>query len=254
MTCPSWIRDSEEVERILHVNANDLTVFLRWELVRRTMFVDSPEWIATELDALRSDSDWETRWQDALREDQIGSPTPCKFYPESSGNLIHHAYHVLTMEQQFRRQISSYKTIAEFGGGYGSLCRLIHHLGFAGSYLIYDLPSFLSLQSRYLKAVGIQGVQRKEDLSSFMDCPAQRPALFLATWSLSETPLDVRKTVENGLAGFDNVLIAYQDSFEGINNVVYFQDLVLRANEFYWHGKEITHLPGNHYLFGQRKL
>ena len=41
-------------------------------------------------------------------------------------------------------------TILEIGGGYGNFCRLLMKRGFAGSYVIYDLPEFLQLQEWYL--------------------------------------------------------------------------------------------------------
>ena len=252
MAFPSWVADAAEVDRI--ARANDLCVFLRWEPILRTMFVESPAWIAVELDALLGDdAKWGTGWRVALREDQVGSPRPCSFYPESSGNLIHHAYHVLQMERVFSLRVSDYQTIVEFGGGYGSLCRLIHRLGFTGEYLIYDLPPFAALQRRYLDAVGIMGVKCAEGPGTVISQGEISPSLFIATWSLSETPIEVREAVTRGLCNFDNVLIAYQESFYGIDNVTYFRDLARRADTFIWRYEEITHLPGNYYLFGHRK-
>lgn len=249
---PSWAELSEQVSRL--VEAEGFAGFLRWEPILRTMFVGSPPWISVELDALlEDDAKYGTRWRVALREDQVGSPMPCTLYPESSGNLIHHAYHVLQIERAFGRRVSDYRTIVEFGGGYGSLCRLIHRLGFTGKYSIYDLPAFSALQRRYLAAVGIHGVECVEGPGVVISRGELSPALFIATWSLSESPLEVRESVERGLNNFDNILIAYQESFDGIDNLTYFQDLARRFEVFSWHDEEIAHLPGSRYLFGTRQ-
>jgi hypothetical protein len=46
--------------------------------------------------------------------------------------------------------------IVEFGGGFGSMCRLIGALGFRGRYVIFDLPPVLALQRYYLGLHGIE--------------------------------------------------------------------------------------------------
>ena len=53
------------------------------------------------------------------------------------------------------RDLSSSGVIVEFGGGYGSMCRLLHKLGFSGQYFIYDLPEFVALQRYFLKSIGM---------------------------------------------------------------------------------------------------
>src|SRR5207244_11597755 len=45
--------------------------------------------------------------------------------------------------------------VLEFGGGYGSMCRLFHNLGFRGRYLIFDLPAFSALQRFFLRSIGM---------------------------------------------------------------------------------------------------
>ena len=46
--------------------------------------------------------------------------------------------------------------------------------------------------------------------------------LFVATWSLSETDLKDRPSIDL-LEIFQNHLVAYQDTFEGIENKKYFE-------------------------------
>ena len=53
--------------------------------------------------------------------------------------------------------------IVEFGGGYGSMCRLVRKLGFKGRYVIFDLRPILALQKYYL---GLHGVEAGYDLTA----------------------------------------------------------------------------------------
>jgi hypothetical protein len=46
--------------------------------------------------------------------------------------------------------------IIEFGGGFGSMCRLVHALGFRGQHIIFDLPPVWALQRYYLRLHGIE--------------------------------------------------------------------------------------------------
>ena len=53
----------------------------------------------------------------------------------------------------------------------------------------------------------------------------QKKSLFIANWSLSETKLKFRKNLSNHLRNYDYSLIAFQDNFEGIDNLKYFKRL-----------------------------
>ena len=49
--------------------------------------------------------------------------------------------------------------------------------------------------------------------------------MFIANWSMSETPLDFRKKIIFEMNNYENILISFQESFENINNLVYFKNL-----------------------------
>ena len=149
---------------------SDPREFLRWDVIQKTMFVAYSDYLYKELKYLKHLADWKTRWHDAIKESSAGHPTPFVFYPASSGNLIHHAYHVAQFEEKTEIHVDKMDCILEFGGGYGSMCRLFHTLGFKGKYVIFDLPSFSGLQKYYLKTLGIP-VQSGVD---FMNCKSGR--------------------------------------------------------------------------------
>jgi hypothetical protein len=236
---------------ILH---SDPRAFLTWRFLRDTMLV-SPfaRFVRSELAFLRA-HDW-SRWKPALREPILpGIPTPCLYYPLRSATAIHHAYHLCRLEQEARRPLHSFGGICEFGAGFGSLCRIAHRAGFDGRYLIYDLPVACALQRYYLSATGIAGVSWTSDLESLAAKlqTLEPPRLFIATWSLSESPLEVRKTLAAALRDFDSFLLAYQENFFGINNRAFFDLWQSWFPEISWKEQTIAQLPGHHYLFGIR--
>ncbi|MGD1072676.1 MAG: hypothetical protein ABSB15_21340 [Bryobacteraceae bacterium] len=216
------------------------------------MFVPYAMYTHIELALLRRQPDW-SRWRSAIRERKAGFPFPFPVYPLTSGNAIHHAYHLCRLEIQTGLRIETFRTICEFGGGYGSMCRIARSLGFSGQYLIFDLPEFSALQRYYLGSVSADAVTISdlEQLSTRVE-RCGHPRLFIATWSLSESPTDVRQQVLDLMAGFDTFLIGYQDRFCEQDNEAFFGSLPSELPGISWEIRPLTHLPGNSYMFGRR--
>jgi hypothetical protein len=247
------------------VLTQDPRVFLRLDVVRHAMFLAHAPYSWAEFQYLRSRDDWASTWRTALREAQIGHPTRLWFYPSTSGNLLHHAYHVARFEDAVGRRVGEFSRVVEFGWGYGSMCRLFFNLGFKGRYAIFDLPAFSRLQQYYLTSLGLD-VNRElshpaavtcttdcDELLAYMDreCPAD--AVFVATWSLSEATLEQRRVMRPVLSKCEAFLIAFQDRFGEIDNQVYFRELMSELGDVEWHCAPIEHLAGNCYLFGSRR-
>ncbi len=191
---------------------------------------------------------------------------PSHIYPTTSGTLIHHAYHFHRFESATGRSIVACTEIVEFGGGYGSMARLVTRLGFRGRYHIHDLPEFSALQRFYLRSVraevgegeladalfGITRSERREEASP--SAGSQGDAVFLATWSLSETPLGLREEWRPALARFRYFLIGFQDRFEDIDNRTWFEDFAASRQDVEWRFVPAVHRgEGRRYLFGVPK-
>ena len=136
-----------------------------------------------------------------------------------------------------------------------------------GKYIIFDLPYFSALQEYYLKSVGIKTVTNFKDkcngtlfLTDINDLCKQIKSvenlspnsLFLANWSLSETPLEVREKIIPLIANFHNILIAYQSTFMELNNVEYFEQFKDKFKHMNWQNWIIPHLGTNRYLVGKK--
>jgi hypothetical protein len=248
------------------VMTQDPRAFLRWDIVRHTMFLAHAPYSFTELRYLRSRGDWRTRWAPALREARAGHPPPLWCYPSTSGNLLHHAYHVARFEDAVGRRPDEFTRVVEFGGGYGSMCRLFFNLGFRGKYVIFDLPAFSRLQEFYLGAVGLEvgrtvfdqaAVVCTNDLEEVLTLMAEQSrddSIFIATWSMSEARLEDRLPWERAFPACAAFLIAFQDRFGEMDNQAYFRRLTGLIGDVNWHHSSIPHLAGNSYLFGSRRI
>ncbi len=203
----------------------------------------------TELHLLQRE-DWAV-WQRVIQETKVGLPFPCLWYPLSSANAIHHAYHLRRFEAHTGESVRDFGTILEFGGGYGSLCRIAHKLGFTGRYVIFDLPEQSALQRYYLRAVSVRDVLTVSEIELLRN-PTDR-ALFIATWSLSESPLALRKQVAEAVRSFEAFLIAYQSEFAGIDNSAFFAEWQSWFPYIDWKASTIEHVPASTYLFGIRR-
>lgn len=244
--------------------------FLRWDVIKETMFIEHAHYIHKELSYLKSLPDWNSRWRQAINETTVGRPAPYFFYPKSSCNLIHHAYHLAVFENEFNCRIDKDTFVFEFGGGYGNMCRLLFNLGFKGKYLIFDLPCFSSLQTYFLKTSGFPALSTKDFIDSdsgiccvssidqleplLLDQGKNLNNVFLATWSISEAPTELRGKLFPMVSNFESFLIAYQDRFEENDNLAYFNEWTRLSPLINWKNIPIRHIPGNHYLFGQRNV
>jgi hypothetical protein len=121
--------------------------------------------------------------------------------------------HYDTYQNMSGNTINRFKRIVELGGGCGDFCRFVRDMGFEGEYVIWDLPMVSRIQQVALA-----------DLDVYFTHHVPKPApqtLFVATWSLSETPLEFRDYMVKKLNP-NNYLICYQHEFEDFSNTDYF--------------------------------
>lgn len=260
-----WLNNANCLRKL--VLNGDPREFLRWHVISGTMFVKYSSYVEPELKYLKNRPDWASRWKEAIKECSVGHPLPYYRYPQSSANLIHHAYHWAIFEDKTGIGVDGLKFIFEFGGGYGSMCRLLYNLGFKGKYILFDLPAFSALQQFFLKSAGIMvhpfdsfknernGAICISDLDQLKQILLPRTeassSMFIATWSVSEAPLSTRNAVLALLASSKQFLITYQDQFREINNVEFFEKWKANREDIDWYEWEIEHMPGNRYLVGK---
>ncbi len=259
----AWLQFRAEMRAALL--KEDPRDFLRFDVIRQTMFVDHPTYIRTEYYHLRRLPRWKTRWRDAIDESDRLLVPRCPYYWRSSGNMIHYAFHLAQFERHTGVRISDVHSVLEFGGGYGGMCRLLYRLGHLHSYTILDLPECSALQQFFLGINGIQvgGIEDENDgfkvrcvsdgSSALSEAIADTEAdLFIATWSISETPIDFRTTLLDQ-PNVRYMLIGYQEKFTNIDNARFFREWSESRKNWRWTHVRCEHMPGSqYYLFGVR--
>ena len=208
--------------------------FLRSPTISRTLHPNGIE------QALLRFNDMKTRDFDReniipfLYDVPFGDPYLCDFFPLASPNTINKGYHLSLMKRHLDVFVDDLDFIMDFGGGYGNFCRIAHILGFSGRFVIVDFPDMHIIQRDYLNhSLPKTSSHRIEyvSVSDAVSCaiPEDR-TLFVATHSLNETPLDARYEIEEFLYSFRHLLIAYNRSWEGIDNRAWASKLAKRLD------------------------
>lgn len=164
--------------------------------------------------------------------------------------MIHNAYNLSFLIGHFNVDIGKIESIVEFGGGFGSMPKLIKDLGFNGKYTIFDFPEFIALQKYYLNSTHTKG--NFEFIDQISKISLLDPDIFIATWSLSESPLNIRDEFLRKVGKPKYILIGYQEKFEEVDNVKYFNQYANDNKDYDWKTWEINHLPKNYYLIGKK--
>jgi len=256
---------SEFLDKVLkHMRQGDFANFCTWPVIGLTMFCIPVEEV---LRYLQQSSDWPT-WKKVLNEEQIGNPPSYGLLEGSSGNLILHVYHAAKFLEKTNCKLSELEEIVEFGGGYGSLCRVFYKLGFKGRYVIYDFLEFNILQEYFLSQVentpkiyynkpafdnSIILLNNLDDFSKQMENHTNNGA-FVATWSISETEMSFRERFFKLLPEMQYYLLGYRDLIENLDNISFFKEFLLNKPNYNWSDWQIDFFKHTHerYLMGSK--
>lgn len=258
----AWLTFRRDIRRAFA--HEDPREFLRWPVIRDTMFIANSATSFRDWKHLKNLNTW-SRWKSTLVEDQIGHPIPFIRYGGSSGQQVHLTRHLAEFEQETGSRVDEMQMVFEFGGGYGNMCRQVHRSGFRGKYLIFDLPEFSVLQRYFLKSIGLNvltadewrspqaaGILLLSDFDTLRDTlqsvSARRPSMFIATWSLTEAPQSVRDQIIPLISEFDAFLVAFLDRNVALDNHELWNGFTSRRPDVRW--KKIALNRGNWALYG----
>jgi hypothetical protein len=198
--------------------AEDVANFWKWPAVYHTMLVNHFP-IGHQLAYLQEDWD---RWLPVVGH--AGNEANYR-------NLVNQAYHLRKWEQATGRRIEQLDSILEFGGGYGAMALVCRRLGFAGRYLIHDLPEFALLQ-RYW--TGQQHIHVEHIVAP------TRVDLVIGIYSLSEIPVsDRQRWVEVA----DAYLLLYSGEWAGIDNHAWVREVVGANDGLLWSVSQFPDRP-----------
>lgn len=123
--------------------------------------------------------------------------------------------------------------IVDIGGGYGNMYRILNRLGYKGRYQIIDFPIMHQLQLRYLNNT-CKDISNLEQIDLDMEkaIPLGK-SLLIATHSVNEMPLDLRKSIEPFYKNYDYLFFNHNRNFDEIDNIEYFGDLMDKLQHEY---------------------
>ena len=251
-----------EISNLL--KSRNLKNFLRKNFIQKMFFLQNRIFILKELKEIKRSKKWKI-YKKLLTEDSIGNPVRYFLYPKSSGNRINHVYHLSVIEDELKIDLKKkVKTVFEFGAGYGCMARIFSKLNNKIKYICYDTDHVNLLQFYYLKHNNLNvgfNPDNKFYLTSGLKKSRNKNDLFIANWSLSETPINFRKKFFNVLSSSKYILICFQEKFENVDNLKYFNllklklanrfNIVIKRNRFY---KGNIFYKQNHYFFIGKKL
>ena len=224
------IKFNSEIYRLL--KTKKIKNFLRESFIQKMFFVHNRLFILNELKYLYWDIKWNF-YKKLLVEDNVGNPVRYFLYPKSSGNKINHVFHLCTLINQFNIDIKKIKNVFEFGGGYGCMARIFSKINKDIKYTCFDTFHVNLIQFYYLKYNDLNvGFSKKNNFFLTSELKEiqnyylnNSNYIFIANWSISETPINFRKKFEVIIKNSKYILISFQENFENLNNLNYFTNL-----------------------------
>lgn len=259
---PHWeARCRQIVDEARNGNSHE---FLRWRSLEDISVSEIyPDIFAWHYEKLLCGGQWNEKWHSLSREIPLGKPKVFSGDKGTSPILIQHTYHLYLYETLTGRPFYNCDIIVELGGGFGSMCRLVRNAGFRGLYIIFDLPPLSEVQRLYLNSLSHTEATRRDILTAPQDkywlvnyheidllCDylgnTKCDSACIATWSLSEFPLQLRNRFFPRLhQSLSRYLITFEGSWRGIDNSAYFGEFTAQRRDCAWHSYAI---PGSEYL------
>ena len=202
--------------------------FLRKNFIQKMFFLHNRLFVLKELKEIQKSKNWNF-YKKLLKEDNIGNPIRYFLYLDSSGNRINHVFHLYLLENELKINLKKeVKKVFEFGAGYGCMARIFSKINKKIKYTCFDTCYVNLLQYYYLSHNNLDTGFSKSSrfyLKSDINELSKKKDLFIANWSLSETPINFRKKFNSQISNSKFIFISFQEKFENINNLQYFNDL-----------------------------
>lgn len=197
-----------------------------------------------------------------LEEDYVGDPLLWDTKYLTSHTAVHHLYHFIKFLDTTKTKNNEIKTIVEWGGGYGSMVRILKkYLSKKTTYIMIDTPLFSCLQWLYLATIfGEKDVnlllnktdkikEGKINLVSLglLESLNIKADLFISTWALSESDKYSQDFVlKKNWFNAKHLLIAFNDNSAGLFNSGRVGELAASKGAVI---EDIEFLTSDHYAF-----
>jgi len=265
---PEWAENTNTIEK--YFTESFSVSFLRHQLLKSTMFAHLPKAAKLIQKKLITSYFGKEKTKEYLQESLVGAPILNDLEYKTSGNNIHHLYHLSKFAKEMHKNLSDIKSYIELGGGYGNMAKLVKHINKEATYIIIDIPIFSYIQYIYLSTVlgkehvvffGESGeiIPGKINLIPLDNQLIQQfislkysPDVFISTWALSESNQATQSLVrDNDYFQAEYLLLAYQKANDSFT---FAQEVTKLNNNFVVnYNDETEYLSNNFYLFASRK-
>ena len=159
-----------------------------------------------------------------LRENWVGGPWVYDHRYLTSSALLKHLLQILFLSSETGVRLSEIRRVVEWGGGYGSLARLLYRFQPELNYVILDTPVMLAVQWLFLSTVlspnrvvlpgsgerSIQNGSMHLESASTYEGDGDPTDLFVSTFALSESPQGLIERVDSRhWFGAEHLWLAY---------------------------------------------
>lgn len=243
-----WLQVAAEIGK-----ETDLNNFKNWPIVRNIPLYRDNEFheeYGNDIIDMLNTSKYKDEWINVLKlnEPKLGhteaswqaAQTMLDVIP-TTGVVLKNTHHLMTFEELRGKTIHDYDTIVELGAGIGEMARLIFDRGFKGKYYVVDFPE-VTLISSFYNANKIIAVDHISKLPDDLDTSK---TLFIATWSLSETPFEYRDEVGAKLAGCDSLILSQSAFKELETNIPYFLNVWPKVNHCFYRLRQLEFHTGD---------
>lgn len=266
---PQWHKNMLEIEQYF---LNDFSFsFLNYPVIKRTMFMYTFKNWKDIQKKLISEYFTKDQVKKILREYSLGRPLLNDAEYVTSGNNIHHLYHLVKFFKETNTSVENFNTIVEVGGGYGNLAKICKNLNKEVTYIIIDIPIFSYIQAVYLKTIlgkdSVHIVHNNEviikkgliniipldkNILGKLNELIVSVDLFVSTWALSES----NEVMQNYIRSVDYfkakyILLAYQKSDSSFHFAEDVKNITENYNKVF--NEETEYVSDSYYLFCKNK-
>lgn len=243
---PHW---QSYLDQLKDINLNN---FLQNPIIKKTMYPLHVEWVKPRLEYLENRVE-QKELKRLLKIPVVFGAKITNDKYQTDDNTISHLYHIKFWEEKTGNRIQEIKSVMEWGGGYGNLCRIIRMMNPDCEYTIFDFEQICNIQFLYISnTIPIKKTRDNKDLSiklifidsNYFDAIQFKGDLFISTWALNESAPDAVRCVIGNLEA-NNFLLTYYKGEMFEESATLIESGLSNCTKY-----DCLDLPCNYYLVG----
>ena len=198
--------------------------FLQHKTISKTISPNQRKNTMNHLNYVRKNQYFVNEVLPKVLDSKVGGPTLTDGYSQGTAQ---HCHYLMIMQEHLGLKITDFDHISDIGGGYGNFYRMSRLLGYKGNFDIADFPIMHEIQEYYIEKHNLE----LPNFIGLKDLNPNSKSILFGFHSINEMPFTDRKILEKKYYLYDYVMILYNDNFDGIDNMQYFQALKERMSK-----------------------